>query len=385
MTPRYDGDDTERLLRSVHASSDSSPIEGCDADGVFGEPPFSAWLQGDAYPLVVDTNVYFQDLRRRLRTRKRTALVNAANSRAIRLYSTPQVVAEVYEHAIDSAREIGLSRDDLLTVWEESYLPLVRCVDAAGLEAMLLPDERARIDALRARDPDDVPSATLAAATGAVFLTNDRAAHAAAHGRNASTQELDQWLALVRDGGDVSELERLLRTAVAAPSVATIAFVQGATWLYRRSRPAFFAAATLCAAAAICVPADQRRAVLHGAGAAWTQIWDVVGLPHAERAGRLEAALPPFPAWGALTQSTGKDAALARACLYRLVRTRRTPARAGGLASQVPEIGAGRNASRVGKILRRYRCFAQPRPGRWQVGGRGDQAGTYSEQSAAVG
>ncbi len=56
-----------------------------------------------------------------------------------------------------------LSRDLFLSTWLTEYLPLIRVIPPHPSHlAMLSPAEAQRIRALAGKDPDDVPSATLA-------------------------------------------------------------------------------------------------------------------------------------------------------------------------------------------------------------------------------
>jgi hypothetical protein len=63
-------------------------------------------------------------------------------------------------------------------------------------------------------DPDDVPSATLALLLEAFYLSNDSDALRAVYGQAADLTEHDRWLQVLRLGGDVGELGRMLQLAI---------------------------------------------------------------------------------------------------------------------------------------------------------------------------
>jgi hypothetical protein len=86
--------------------------------------------------------------------------------------------------------------------------------------------------------------------------------------------------------------------------------------------------------------------------------------PHAQFDEELQRELPPFPPWEELVAATSRDTSLARACLYRLARSRRTPATVRELVADLPTLGIGQDPQRVGKVLRKFPAFFEPhRPG----------------------
>jgi hypothetical protein len=95
-------------------------------------------------------------------------------------------------------------------------------------------------------------------------------------------------------------------------------------------------------------------------------------MPNTYANGAIQRDLPPFPSWDELVDATSKDAALARASLYRLARSRQTPASSREIADDLPEIaGLGQTAARVGRVVRRYPSFCETQASEfmaWQVG-----------------
>jgi hypothetical protein len=254
-------------------------------------------------------------------------------------------------------------------VWQTSYLPLLRHVLTNHLDQMLLEDERKRVMQLGiVQDPDDVPSATLALAMGALFLTEDKAAYEAVHGTRVEAGQLRRWLPPLRDGGDAAELQQLFSLAVALPMVGIAGAWNAARWLCSRSQVAFISAAGFTASVMLFAPSGFYQKAWAFSKGVLSTISDEIVMPQHQATDRIRSMLPQLPEWNVLVQGAGRDAALKRACLYRLSRSRAAPLRAAELSIQLPMLGIGQEASRVGKMLRGTPCFFQPHPRRWQVG-----------------
>lgn len=150
-----EGFETRQFLAERHRQNAAAPIGGADASGAFRESMLAV-LFGDALPLVVDANVLRNDIGYVCRTGTRTALLSGANARTFRLYCARHVHDEVGKHAARWSEEMNLDPDLFLSVWRDNYVPLLRHVPTEGMETMLLPEERDRIERLRfSGDPDD--------------------------------------------------------------------------------------------------------------------------------------------------------------------------------------------------------------------------------------
>jgi predicted nucleic acid-binding protein len=318
---------------------------------------------------VVDANVLRHEVGRICRAQRRTILVTGANTRAFRLFCADHVIEEVERHARRWATELQVDYSLFIKTWNSTYVPLLRRVDTSSLETMLLPDERARVEQLRTRrDPDDVPSVTLALAMGALFLTEDKAPYEAVHGRKTNRTEIRAWLSLLRDGGNAEELNKINSVTLFFPLASIAAVFSAGRWLHARSALAMLGVCIASAVGAVLVPQSLYRR-------GWMTIKDVVStvgdgliMPQLQASQRVRSALSPFPNWSELVQGSTPDDALARACLYQLARSRNSPSRPGQLARELPSLGISTAAARVGKMLHQRQCFYEPYRGKWQIG-----------------
>jgi hypothetical protein len=364
-----DGQDrTRHYLTGVHRQNAALPIVGADEHGAFVESLLDA-LAGEALPIVVDANVLRNDIGYFCRHGRRTGLVTATNARIMRLYCAAHVFGEVEEHAARWAGEMGLGVDEYLAVWGENYVPLLRLVDTTGMEALLLPGERARIDRLgRFRDLDDVPSAVLALAMGAFFASEDGAPHEAVYDRQLTIEERAAWRTIVFTGGDSAELRRMISFTGIPPALAVWGGVALGRRLWAWSPFLLLGALALAGVLARRVPRERYRDAGQAAVAALSWLATHVHEPLLEAGEALRSALPAFPAWDTLVAGVSRDGALARACLYELARSRSSPMSARDLAGALPALGIGQAPPRVGQVLHRYGCFVEPYRGVWQLG-----------------
>jgi hypothetical protein len=226
-----------------------------------------------------------------------TALVTVANTRGARIYCAAHVIDEFVKYREVWAAHYRVSAAAYQDAFVSFYRPLVRTVPTDGLEEMLLPDERARLDVLRVEDSDDVPTATLAIALGAVPITKDHAPWKAVHGAPTDALHLDLWLSRLMSIGDRAETEKLLSFTLAGVAAPGVAAIHWGTKLYRYSPLAFGIAAAFIAGAAFCIPRPVYRkgwdAIKTGSG----NINEAIMTPHVQANGELQRELPPFPTW----------------------------------------------------------------------------------------
>jgi hypothetical protein len=359
---------TRELLSSIHRENAAAPIVGSDAQGAFLGSSLDV-LMGEALPLVVDANVLRDDIGYVCRAGKRTALLSATNARIFRMYCAQHVYDEVEEHAAAWAVEMRLDPDAYVSVWRENYVPLLRRVWTNAMESLLSPAERRRVDRLGLElDIDDVPSAVLALAMGAFFVSVDAAPHETVYGRRMSAAERCAWLPILHAGGDSAELQRLAAFTNAVPLLAAWGGSHVVRRLWGYSPLLVLGAGAAVSLFAMQFPRERYRAgwdvLVRGISVLSTHVYQ----PQYDALARFRSALPPFPSWDDLVEHLTRDGALARACLYRLSRSRSSPATAGKLAEELPELRIGQAPQRIGKVLRRYDCFFEPYRGLWQLG-----------------
>jgi hypothetical protein len=364
VTREYDPRD---VLKQYHRSLAAAPIDGYDAVGFWREPYWSQWLT-DAVPIVVDANVLRDCVGRSAKRREPTALVTIANTRAARIYCAPHVFTEFSKHRGKWAAEYGVSSPAYQEAFDVYYRPLVRRVQTDCLHEMLSPAERARLDQLRIEDADDVPTATLAIALGALPITKDHAPWKAVHGAPTDAATLHRWVDRLMKVGDRAETEKLLSFSLVGVTLPGAAAMHWAVKLFRSSPVALGISATAIVGAAFCMPRSVYETVWRNLKTGFGRLEEAFMTPHFQANEQLQCALPPFPAWGDLVTSTSRDAALGRACLYRLARSRHTPATISSIVDDLPTLAIGQEAPRVGRVLRRYPCFSELQSQWWQVG-----------------
>lgn len=334
-------------LRQTHNRNAAAPIAGPDELGRF---PYA----GPApLPVVVDANRLYQDLRPACRNDRRTVLVSAANAGAIRLFCARHVVEEFYRHADEWADKARVDREVFMRRWATEYAPLLRVVDVPA--ALLTPAEARRVDLLESgpeefRDADDVPTARLALVLGAFFLSRDKKPVKAVHGHDVDLAGREEWLEVLRAGGDVHVLQEMKRSDEMAFGAAGYLTFLGVGKLWRYSPPA---ALLTCGALFLAwrrAPAGFRGSVANVA-TAFTVHWSQAAELAQRARSRFAAASAPAPAWGQLAGEVGGPAALERATWFVL-------ARAGGSLSaaeaveRVQELGVPASEQRVRAVLR---------------------------------
>jgi predicted nucleic acid-binding protein len=353
-------------IDETHERNRSAEIVRPDPYGAFPGSWLNGLLRGESLLVVPDTHVLLGDIGRFFKTGRRTVLVSAANSGALRLFCAQHVHDEVYRHSEEWAPKYRATRSEYLDLLAREYLPLMRTIDGGDLPADLLaPSERARIDALG--ESKDVPSVTLALALGAFYLTKDRAARRAAYVVDATPEDLDKWLDTIIDGGQADELEKMIVAALTVPGVA----IGGAAWLAGSlAKTSPFVYLPLAGAAAYLlsrISAETYKKVGRGLGE-FGHFLSEIYRPYAEALERFRAMAPPIPTWVELAETNDRKLVLARACLHRLARTPRSLMTAAELSREPWDVPVGHDAQLVRETLRAFGCFVEPSRGHWQVG-----------------
>jgi predicted nucleic acid-binding protein len=358
---------TAEFLARVHAENTTAPIRYADNNGAFVESVLEI-LFGDSVPIVPDANVFRGNIAHMCRRGKRPVLLNGANSGTFRLFCAQHVLEEVAEHSERWASDCGIPYDVYSDCWSRHFLPAIRLVSTAELRRLLSLEERHRIDALHAIDPDDVPSATLALALGAFYVTEDADARFAVYGKEAKAAERNNWLDPLMCAGNAGELHKLVAIASAAPVAGIAGAWRLGRWLYEQSPWALAAAVGVALFSATRIKKETYHATGRAVGEGFMRFSDGVMLPYNENVQRFRAMLPDPPSDEELLADIDRDSVLMRTCLYRLARSRKSPMAVRDLANELPEVGVSTNVQRVGKMLHNNGCFFEPYRGLWQVG-----------------
>ncbi len=344
-----------------------------------GRPLFLTLKQPLAVrPVIVDSNVLRDDLRRAIETQQRTAFLTAADSYGLRPFCPDHVPAEVDEHLADWAVDLA-DPADARKIFEQHYLPVLRIVTVPLAPLHL--DEARRISRLREVDPDDVSTAILAIMLDAPVLTRDKPLLRAVHGDDADVEGLAQWLDLTLAGrvmgqtdrqawamavtgeltirgtiGGVRALIRLLRGLPLPIQILVLGAVASGTFLARKQ----LAGAAQSTGRGLLVLAQQ---VMPG-------IAEFVAAR--ETAGeKLLDARPPSGRddWRGIPilPDAPSSEALTRLCLYALARSYARSA--ASLSRELPpDLGVPTGEAKVRAVLYGHPCFYRLPRGRFQVG-----------------
>lgn len=357
----------DHMLATLHRMSASQPIVGPDAAGVF---PSLVALDAVGFrkplpPVVPDTNILRNDVRRVCQTGDRTVLLNLANSGALRILCPAHVVDEMYEHADEFSKGFGVDR--FLQIWERDYVPLLRVVDHVSM-SVLTPSERERVTVLETKDADDVPAAQLALAIGAFFLSNDGPALDAVYGRGFDRARHAEWVSTLKAGGDANELANLLESV--AMLCRLIALPVGS--LAKQVGSSLGAALVAAAGALLAYEvagAQRRKKLRNGATAALAGFFTAY-----ERwqnaVTEFSAATASVPTAAELEALTSDDKLL-RAALVAFSNSPQATLSASELHQRLRSAGGGggrRSEARVRSLLRSNECFFQSGRGRFQLG-----------------
>lgn len=160
-------DGLRAALDSMHRQRSEDEVVGADIFGLFPSA-----VVASVPAIVVDANVLRKDVLYACRTGRRTTLVNAARAGLFRLFCAGHVASEVLKHHERWSHEGKIDPARFTDVWVRDYAPLLHLIPSPP-EGLMTHTEEARLAALRAKDPDDVPSATLALTLGAFYLSED--------------------------------------------------------------------------------------------------------------------------------------------------------------------------------------------------------------------
>lgn len=320
-------------------------------------------------PVVPDANRLRNDILYACRHNRRTVLVNAANGGLMRLFCAQHVVDEVAEHSAEWTAGSPVTRKEFLARWLTEYLPLIRVVHPdEGQLTMLSPGELGRIQRLRAVDPDDVPSATIALLLGAFFLSDDGPALRAVYGGEADLAGHAEWVNILKAGGDAGELGKMFTFLAKLADLAGTGIAGAVRRVVAGIGPWIPLVAALWGVWKIATSSDRtRQRIKSAAQTALTSIGSAF-IAYEEVHDRFERAAPKVPSWRSLAESNPPGAVLARACLHTLARSPASDRSAQELARDLPYIYVPQGEAKVRETLRAMDCFTEVGRGRWQVG-----------------
>jgi predicted nucleic acid-binding protein len=362
-----------RALLDVHIRSSTEPIrvplEGAFPDDYLLNPP----------PVVVDANRLRDVLLYASKNHQRPVLLTAANAGLLRLFCAQHVLDEVVEHSTEWTEGSAVTRTQLLQQWTLGCLPLLRVVPDAGLKELLRPDEAARIQQLSLVDRDDVPSATLALVLGAFYLSNDKNALRAVYGPDADLSQHDEWLEVLKAGGNAGELSKMLQLAINMVVLFGGGIVSRLKRLAAESGPwAVGAGALLLVIGAMRTSHETRQRLRSAATSVGTTLLQTF-VAYQQFHSQFQGLAPLVPGWDELSVTNDPDDVLARACLHTLARSAMSNRSAAELSRQLPFLPVAQGETKVRHTLRSHDYFSQVWRGRWQVGEVAGLLTTYLE------
>lgn len=354
-------------LHKTRETNRTAPLIKPDANGILPNSWIQPLLRRECLVAVVDANWLRADLAYACKRRQRTVLITGANSRVLRPYCAEHVIREVEAHCDEWAMQCDASPEDFWSRWVDEYLPFLNVIPHNSIPAAVLAErERRRIDDLAAKDADDVPSAILSLALGAMFLSKDKQAFHAVYGPDADYGVVRSYLSALMAGTDSSELGQMLFSFYLLPTAASYGILQAARKLLSTAPWLVLALGGAGILAALRTPRETYRAI--GSG-----LYNVLSFlneihePYASALERFGAAAPAIPTWNQFAEMSPAMLRL-RASLYTLARSPQSLLSVRELVDELPALDIGRSATMVRETLRAHDCFQQPIAGKWKVG-----------------
>ncbi|MCL2612356.1 MAG: PIN domain-containing protein [Nocardioidaceae bacterium] len=359
-------DGLRAALDSIHRQRSDEEVEGADIFGLFPSA-----LVAPVPAIVVDANVLRKDVLYACRTGRRTTLVNAARAGLFRLFCAGHVASEVLKHHERWSGEGKIDAARFTDVWVRDYAPLLHLIPSPP-EGLKTHAEEARLAALRAKDPDDVPSATLALILGAFYLSEDGPATTAVYGERRHNDELRAWKNALSAGGDAGTIALGLQTTVVLVDALRSGLI-GIAALTTRGVPVWLKGLLLAGVAGVGgyqlhkLDSSQRRRTvdaLKGLAA----FGGAVALEYTEAGVKLDRVYAPRPDLSVLMQERGADAALHRATLQILATSRSNWLSAAEIAASPSLLQVAQAEKKVRRLLRAQSSAIEIGRGRWQLG-----------------
>jgi predicted nucleic acid-binding protein len=322
--------------------------------------------------IVVDANTLRNDIIYACRRqRQATTLVSAANSGLVRLFSAGHVLDDLEDHYQDWCLEAGVDEEEFVTVFFANYAPLLRAV-ADIPDGLVSNEEQSRIEVLRQRDPDDIPSVTLPLLLGAFYMSEDVNPNEAVFGSRRSGDDLRAWREVLCAGGDAGLLVSTMNGA--GTSVALVG--RGLWTIFDRLTRTFPTWARVLIAGLLAAGlgfgyrhlSEVRRQSIGNVAMHVGRAVAALSYEHSAALDRLRKAEPTVPTWEKLSTQRLPEHVLTRACLHTLARSRWSDRSAADLCDQLPLLPVPQGEAKVREVLRSTPCMTEVYRGRWQLG-----------------
>jgi hypothetical protein len=187
-------------------------------------------LRGGPIPAVLDTSYVRTGLQVQLLRGKPPATLHAADTGLIRLFIERVTLNETWNRLPRFAEQLGVPRLQLQRIFAEEWLPRIRVVT--------LPDNLRTLDprapAVQALDPDDYPTAALAALLAPCILLTHNTKHFAPLG----VREWSQGPKAVVATLDIQLGETRVQAVGMVPVAPVYAIAGGTKWAYEKIGPA---------------------------------------------------------------------------------------------------------------------------------------------------
>ena len=223
----------------VTVTSVSDGWDGVDSATLAGFDPAAlerlstlAELRHQRVPVVLDTSCVRTGLHSQLTQGRVPATLHLAESGKARLFMEKETLIETWERLPRFADQMGVPLSQLRSLFEDHWLPLISVVSLS--DALRKVDPRAT--AVLARDPDDYPTAALAALLSPCILLTRNHKDFAPLGVRTPTQGVDAILAVI----EVRAGETQLQAVALVPASPVIAVAGATKWAADRIGPAAY-------------------------------------------------------------------------------------------------------------------------------------------------
>ena len=186
-------------------------------------------LRRERIPVVLDTSCVRTGLHHQLAQGRVPATLHLAESGKARLFMEKETLIETWERLPRFANQMGVPLSQLCSLFGDHWLPLISVVSLS--DALRKVDPRAT--AVSARDPDDYPTAALAALLSPCILLTGNHKHFAPLGVRTPTQGVDAILAVI----EVRAGETQLQVATVLPAALVLAVGGITKWAADRVGP----------------------------------------------------------------------------------------------------------------------------------------------------
>ena len=166
---------------------------------------------------------------------------------------------------------------------------------------------------------------------------------------NANAEERRRWLEPLMRGGDAGELWKLIIATMAIPTLLVSGLWNLSKSLYEKSPWLLGTALGISILFGARIKKENYLRLGAFLGEASMYFVESVINPYNECIARFNEVAPPIPSSAELRTSNARDAVLARACLQKLARTRKSPMSARKLAAECPAWASARPKSAFAK------------------------------------